>query len=289
MARPRAGPVGGEKGADNPGAAELNVGRGINMFVNVLAAISLWQSAPVAAAGWVQDGAGACQIMRRYIGNDTEFELRITRKTTQGASAVVGYFPARAGGVTPALSGPGPVEIIHRDGAITLNPTGLRLPLKFSPNSATAGVSLTAEQYSILFGANSVTVYDGIRSVTIALGLTQEDRRTLDICRSEKLKRWGVEDEQLEEVDGEVVDRWFPGDVYPAAAKRAGAQGVTTAILTADESGAFGTCLVIGSAGNADLDATTCKVAKANGRLEPLPGKKHRYRMLAIRWVLTDS
>jgi len=62
---------------------------------------------------------------------------------------------------------------------------------------------------------------------------------------------------------------WFPQDSYPAAAKRAGAQGRVSVSVQVGADGRVTACNVTSSSGNADLDSTTCRLAQRNGRFNP--------------------
>jgi protein TonB len=62
---------------------------------------------------------------------------------------------------------------------------------------------------------------------------------------------------------------WFPQDSYPAAARRAEAEGRVSVQVTVGADGRISDCTVTASSGNADLDAATCRLARRNGRFEP--------------------
>ena len=62
---------------------------------------------------------------------------------------------------------------------------------------------------------------------------------------------------------------WFPQDSYPSAARRAEAEGRVSVQVTVGTDGRVSDCTVTASSGNADLDATTCRLARRNGRFEP--------------------
>lgn len=61
----------------------------------------------------------------------------------------------------------------------------------------------------------------------------------------------------------------FSADRYPAAARRAGAQGRVGMKLTIDHSGRVADCEITSSSGNADLDQTSCGIAIAKLRYAP--------------------
>ena len=62
---------------------------------------------------------------------------------------------------------------------------------------------------------------------------------------------------------------WFPQDSYPAAARRAEAEGRVSVRVTVGPNGRVTACSVTSSSGNADLDSTTCRLAQRNGRFNP--------------------
>lgn len=59
---------------------------------------------------------------------------------------------------------------------------------------------------------------------------------------------------------------WFTDDDYPADAKRAGAQGSVSLLLSVDTAGKVVGCRVTASSGNASLDDATCRLAQRRGR-----------------------
>ena len=61
---------------------------------------------------------------------------------------------------------------------------------------------------------------------------------------------------------------WFPQDSYPAAARRAEAEGRVSVRVTVGADGRVADCAVIASSGNADLDSATCRLARRNGRFD---------------------
>ena len=87
---------------------------------------------------------------------------------------------------------------------------------------------------------------------------------------------------------------WFSDDDYPAAAKRAGAQGRVSVLLNIDTSGRVVDCRVTASSGNSDLDSQTCNLAKRRGRFtvqKDVDGnaQAYTYSLPGIRWVLKDN
>lgn len=87
---------------------------------------------------------------------------------------------------------------------------------------------------------------------------------------------------------------WFPNDYYPPAAKRAGIEGRVGVVLTVGADGRVSDCTVTSSSGNADLDDTTCRLAKRSGRFKPAlddTGKpiESKFRIPGVRWRLVDE
>lgn len=63
--------------------------------------------------------------------------------------------------------------------------------------------------------------------------------------------------------------QYFGPDAYPAAARRAEAQGRVSARLSIGTDGRVTDCSVSSSSGNEDLDSTTCRIAKSRVRFTP--------------------
>lgn len=86
---------------------------------------------------------------------------------------------------------------------------------------------------------------------------------------------------------------WFPSESYPAAARRASAEGLVSVRVTVGTNGRVTECAVTASSGNADLDGATCRLATRNGRFEPArdaAGEKvpSSVTLRNVRWRLTD-
>jgi protein TonB len=87
---------------------------------------------------------------------------------------------------------------------------------------------------------------------------------------------------------------WFPQDSYPAAAKRAGAAGRVSVTVNVGTDGRVSGCTVISSSGNADLDSTTCNLARRNGRFNPAKDANgtpvaSTFALRGILWKLEDE
>lgn len=86
---------------------------------------------------------------------------------------------------------------------------------------------------------------------------------------------------------------WFPPDSYPAAAQRAGAEGLVSLRVAVGTNGRVTDCSVTASSGNADLDNATCRLAKRNGRFEPARDAEGQpvassATLRNVRWRLTE-
>jgi len=84
---------------------------------------------------------------------------------------------------------------------------------------------------------------------------------------------------------------WFPQDSYPAAARRAGAEGRVSLAVDVGVNGRVTACRVTASSGNPDLDAATCRLATRHGRFTPALGADGTpiaatYPLRNVRWVL---
>jgi protein TonB len=86
--------------------------------------------------------------------------------------------------------------------------------------------------------------------------------------------------------------QYFGADNYPAAALRAEAQGRVVAKLTIGTNGSVTDCVVTSSSGNADLDSTTCSVAKRRVKFSPALDDNGNAMTstytLPVRWVLPE-
>jgi protein TonB len=87
---------------------------------------------------------------------------------------------------------------------------------------------------------------------------------------------------------------WFTDDDYPADAKRAGASGRVSVLLSIDTSGKVAGCRVTASSGNSSLDDATCRLAQRRGRFivqKDTEGnaQPYSYPLPGIRWTLKDE
>lgn len=86
---------------------------------------------------------------------------------------------------------------------------------------------------------------------------------------------------------------WFPRDAYPAAARRAGAEGRVSVSVDVGEKGRVTACRVTASSGSEELDAATCRLASRNGRFRPALDANGQpvaatYALRNVRWVLEE-
>lgn len=87
--------------------------------------------------------------------------------------------------------------------------------------------------------------------------------------------------------------QFFGPDAYPPAAIRAEAQGRVVARLTVGTDGRVTDCSITTGSGNADLDSTTCRIAKS--RVKFTPAKDSSGTAIAstyslpVRWVLPSN
>jgi len=87
---------------------------------------------------------------------------------------------------------------------------------------------------------------------------------------------------------------WFTDDDYPADAKRAGASGRVSVLLSIDTSGKVAGCRVTASSGNSSLDDATCRLAQRRGRFTVQKdtegnAQPYSYTLPGIRWTLKDE
>jgi protein TonB len=82
-------------------------------------------------------------------------------------------------------------------------------------------------------------------------------------------------------------------DDYPAAALRAGEEGVVRYRLTVNRDGRVSQCVVTASSGSASLDGTTCRIMTARARFTPArtaKGKRTEDQLAgAVRWQIPDE
>ncbi|MGN6820408.1 MAG: energy transducer TonB [Sphingomonas sp.] len=87
---------------------------------------------------------------------------------------------------------------------------------------------------------------------------------------------------------------WFTNEDYPSDAKRAGAQGRVTVVLSIDTSGKVAGCRVTSGSGNSSLDDATCRLAQRRGRFTVQKdadgnAQPYSYTLPGIKWQLQDE
>jgi protein TonB len=87
---------------------------------------------------------------------------------------------------------------------------------------------------------------------------------------------------------------WFTDSDYPADAKRAGAQGSVSLLLSVDTAGKVAGCRVTASSGNASLDNATCRLAERRGRFNVQKDAEgnalpYAYSLPGIHWSLKSQ
>jgi TonB family protein len=122
--------------------------------------------------------------------------------------------------------------------------------------------------------AHSIAFRDGSREVVrTALPAAAAAVAALEACEREALTKWGVDWVRMSSLRSAPIPhaplaRLLNDGDYPAAARRAGAQGLTIVRLEVDARGRIGRCATASSSGNMILDRTSCELL-SRGRFNP--------------------
>jgi TonB family protein len=125
--------------------------------------------------------------------------------------------------------------------------------------------------------ADSVRVArDGTTLLEMPLPGSGRALAALRECEESVMREWGIDAAAWAAVRtpprGNLA-RFVTNNDYPASALRRHAQGTVVFRLHIDATGRVGDCAVVESSGDADLDATSCRVMRQRARLEPATGQ----------------
>lgn len=124
----------------------------------------------------------------------------------------------------------------------------------------------------------------GKEAVAFATGKIQPVLDAMATCNDKLMLSWGADPAAKAEPVGNPGD-WFTDDDYPKRALSRHVQGRTVVVVTVDPEGKTKACRVAVTSGDADLDSSTCDIARRHGRYTQENGRD-RFAVLAVRWML---
>lgn len=259
----------------------------IGLILAALAAATTQSFGPLAPSGkWVVQYEKEMCLGSRAFG---PADARTTFVFRPGISIVGG---GRELYVLAPESGGGGVR--RGQAIVTLIPSGVPTKLDYvswQPKGTKTRAYRTyadADLIAAMTGSTGLTFAAGKDSFSLATGNVKPVLTALKTCSEDLLRTWGVEPgAEAQPASGASPVTWFPQDIYPAAAKRRGAQGRTVVVVTVSPEGSPTACRVVINA-DPDLDTTTCRMAMRNSRFEKAPDSLERHAVLAVRWELWD-
>ncbi|HEY0014482.1 MAG TPA: TonB family protein [Allosphingosinicella sp.] len=231
------------------------------------ASASAAQAPPPAGLRWVAEwGERRCTLARMAANTAPVLALRLL----PGSSQVELIFPGRR---PPAgVVGGARAELVFSDGTRSDVRFGWR-----SPGDGTPRISLRIESALLDRLGRSTAVKLVHRGETLAdVPLPQAGAAiaALRRCADSALAEWGVDSaaraalQRKPERAGPDVS-WINSEDYPPAALRRSSSGEVVVRLTVNADGRVSECAVAVSSGDADLDATSCRLFVLRGRYAP--------------------
>ena len=178
---------------------------------------------------------------------------------------------------------------------------GNALPLKvkqLSYGTSTANIrqiNLTADQATLLAGANAVGWNASSERVSLDTGSLTPVLKSLATCRADLRDYWNITPGRSAKLKSPAraaasLVSLFSTNDYPADAIRSEQSGTTSVALLIDETGKVAECMIDGTSGIAVLDAKTCIVIRSRGKFTAALGEDGKpvrsYFMQRIRWEL---
>ena len=231
-----------------------------------LASASAAQESPPADLRWVAEwGERRCTLARMAPNTTPVLVLRLL----PGSSHVDLIFPGRP--PTGAVGG-ARAELVYSDGTRSDVRFGWR-----SPGDVTPRISLSIESALLDRLASSSAVRLVHRGETLAdvpLPRAGAAIAALRRCADSALAEWGVDgaaQAALQRRPEKVIQGapWITSEDYPPAALRRSSSGEVVLRLTINAAGRVSECAVAVSSGDADLDATSCRLFALRGRYAP--------------------
>lgn len=132
--------------------------------------------------------------------------------------------------------------------------------------------------------STGLSVDAGKEAVAFATGKVQPVLDAMATCNDKLMLSWGADPAAKAEAVGNPGD-WFSDDDYPKRALSRHVQGRSVVVVTVDPEGRTKACRVAVTSGDADLDSSTCDVARRHGRYIRKSGGD-RFAVFAVRWML---
>lgn len=173
---------------------------------------------------------------------------------------------------------------------ITLQPSGATKSVKYISWIPKSGgprgyeMDVDAAFMGQVGQSTGLSVDAGKEAAAFATGKVQPVLDAMATCNDKLMLSWGADPAAKAEAVGNPGD-WFSNDDYPKRALSRHAQGRTVVVVTVDPEGRTKACRVAVTSGDADLDSSTCEVARRHGRYTRESGGD-RFAVLAVRWML---
>lgn len=251
-------------------------------------------SAPIEPSGkWVVAyEEGMCVLSRRY-GSASEV-IDIGFRPVPFVDTMQMVLIAQKGGGGPRY---GKASIAF-DGA-TSNEVPYGSYSLGTPARRVTTINTSGDVLNTMPGATTLAVTMGDATTRFALRSAGAAIKALNTCQDELVRRWGLDPAILHAesshatLAGNEPARWFGPESYPEGALKIGAQGRTVAVLVVDVTGKATSCRVVESAGNGELDGTTCHIAMRRAAFTPARDAGGRsiasWYILPVRWILPSS
>jgi TonB family protein len=225
------------------------------------------QTQPPGGLRWVADwGERRCTLARTAANAAPVFALRFL----PGSTRLELLFPDRP--PPPGADRGAPAALVFSDGTRVDAQLGWRSAGETAPRLVVIGDAALLDQL-----ARSTSVKLMHRGETLAdvpLPRVGAAIAALRRCADTALAEWGVDTAaqaalQRRPEPAPPGPPWIRNDDYPRGALRRGSSGEVIVRLTVNAAGRVSECAVAESSGDAELDATTCRLFVMRGRYAP--------------------
>lgn len=266
-------------------------------------AITFALAIAVAASSGATAGAQQAPAAPRWVVDWGEHRCSLARTRTEGSAFFALRIMPGGDGVELLFAGADEEERFDSGDRATLllHPAGTRFELRFpfdsrlGPGDRMLSASGETALIDAIGQAREIELIRGRRTL-MRIPLVSAGRAVAAFrqCIDRVLVEWGIDPRAHAALRRGPIPAHrgllMTSSDYPAGAIRRGAEGTVVARLTVDESGRVVDCAIVDSSGDADLDSTTCAVARAGARYEPAIGSDGQptaaTAVLRVHWTL---
>jgi len=224
----------------------------------------------------VGSASGAwCTAERRYPLKGHALSLKLSRSITSDETyELVVEFTGDAkpgNALAPTLS-------MRPSGNLKMGArTGGKAPAYYYHFDA-SGASALARSTSIIIDPKLIPAFE-LELKNMEAAMTELRR-----CRSDQLRAWNVNEDEVFSIPLGETDRWVLNLPYPKNAKQNRGRIQAIVLVTLPSADRPGSCRVLSSAGSADLDQASCDAVRKKGEIPGSANSRKTSAVVAVNW-----